>query len=40
VSCDPASADAVLALFTREGFADAAVIGRMEAGDPRVTVAA
>jgi selenide,water dikinase len=31
VSCDPASADAVLALFAREGFADAAVIGRMEA---------
>jgi selenide,water dikinase len=39
VSCDPASAAAVLALFAREGFADAAIIGRMEAGDARVTVA-
>jgi selenide,water dikinase len=40
VSCDPASADAVLALFAREGFADAAVIGRMEAGRAGVSVAA
>jgi selenide,water dikinase len=39
VSCDPASADAVLALFAREGFADAAVIGRMEAGSAGVSVA-
>jgi selenide,water dikinase len=38
VSCDPASVDEVLALFAREGFGDAAVIGRMEAGAPRVTV--
>ncbi|WP_373889538.1 selenide, water dikinase SelD [Massilia sp. IC2-476] len=38
-SCDPASVDEVLALFAREGFGDAAVIGRMEAGAPRVTVA-
>jgi selenide,water dikinase len=40
VSCDPASVDEVLALFTREGFGDAAVIGRMEVGAPRVTVRA
>ncbi|CAN7461088.1 selenide, water dikinase SelD [Massilia sp. LjRoot122] len=39
VSCDPASVDEVLALFAREGFAEAAVIGRMEAGTPRVSVA-
>jgi selenide,water dikinase len=38
VSCDPGSADEVLALFAREGFGDAAVIGRMEAGAPRVAV--
>ena len=38
VSCDPASVDEVLALFAREGFADAAVIGRMEAGAARVAV--
>ncbi|MGI4844252.1 MAG: selenide, water dikinase SelD [Janthinobacterium lividum] len=39
VSCDPASVDEVLALFAREGFNDAAVIGRMGEGDPRVSVA-
>lgn len=39
VSCDPASVDEVLALFQREGFGDAAVIGRMEAGAARVVVA-
>jgi len=39
VSCDPGSVDDVLALFAREGFGDAAVIGRMAAGEPRVTVA-
>ncbi|RZA36463.1 MAG: selenide, water dikinase SelD [Lysobacteraceae bacterium] len=38
VSCDPASADEVLALFAREGFGDAAVIGRMAEGAPRVSV--
>jgi selenide,water dikinase len=38
VSCDPASADAVLELFRREGFMDAAVIGRMETGAARVSV--
>jgi selenide,water dikinase len=40
VSCDPGSVDEVLALFAREGFGDAAVVGRMEAGAPRVTVRA
>ncbi|WP_020654278.1 selenide, water dikinase SelD [Massilia niastensis] len=40
VSCDPASVDEVLALFAREGFGHAAVIGRMEAGAPKVSVGA
>ena len=39
VSCDPGSVDEVLALFAREGFGDAAVIGRMAAGEARVKVA-
>jgi selenide,water dikinase len=39
VSCDPASVDEVLALFAREGFGHAAVIGRMESGPARVAVA-
>jgi selenide,water dikinase len=38
VSCDPGSVDEVLGLFAREGFGHAAVIGRMEAGEPKVTV--
>ena len=38
VSCDPGSVDEVLALFAREGFADAAIIGRMAAGAPGVSV--
>jgi selenide,water dikinase len=38
VSCDPGSVDEVLALFAREGFGHAAVIGRMEAGEARVKV--
>jgi selenide,water dikinase len=38
VSCDPGSVDEVLALFAREGFFDAAVIGRMQDGAPRVSV--
>jgi selenide, water dikinase len=38
VSCDPGSVDEVLALFRREGFGDAAVIGTMAAGAPRVVV--
>jgi selenide,water dikinase len=40
VSCDEASVGAVLALFAREGFAHAAVIGRMAAGDAAVHVSA
>ncbi len=40
VACDPASVDEVLALFAREGFADAAVVGRVEAGAAGVTVRA
>jgi selenide,water dikinase len=38
VSCDPGSVDEVLTLFRREGFGEAAVIGRMEAGAARVSV--
>lgn len=40
VACDPASVDEVLALFAREGFAEAAVVGRVEAGAAGVTVRA
>jgi selenide,water dikinase len=40
VSCDPGSVDEVLALFRREGFAHAAVIGEMAAGAARVEVGA
>jgi len=41
VSCKPASLDAVLAVFARHGFADAAVIGRIAAahGKPLLRVA-
>ncbi|MDB5961171.1 MAG: selenide, water dikinase SelD [Massilia sp.] len=39
VSVDAASVDEVLALFRREGFGEAAVIGAMAAGDARVVVA-
>ena len=38
VSCDPSAVTEVLALFAREGFADAAVIGEMVAGHARVEV--
>jgi selenide,water dikinase len=38
VSCDPASVEEVLALFAREGFGEAAVIGSMQAGPARVAV--
>ena len=38
VSCAPESVDEVLALFRREGFGDAAVIGSMAAGAPKVVV--
>lgn len=40
VACDPSSVDDVLALFAREGFADAAVVGRIEAGAAGVSVRA
>lgn len=40
VACDPAVVDEVLALFQREGFADAAVIGEMTTGAAKVTVSA
>jgi selenide, water dikinase len=40
VSCDAGAVDEVLALFRREGFADAAVIGEMTAGDTGVEVIA
>jgi selenide, water dikinase len=39
VSCDAGSVEEVLALFRREGFGEAAVIGRMAEGPARVTVA-
>ena len=38
VSCDPGIADDVIALFNREGFESAAVVGRMEAGAGRLVV--
>ena len=38
VSCDAASVDAVLRVFRDGGFADAAVIGRVEAGPPVLRV--
>lgn len=40
VACDPASADEVLEVFRQGGFTDATVIGRMEAGLPKVHVSA
>lgn len=40
VSCDPSAVEDVLALFRREGFDHAAVIGEMAAGDARIDVAA
>jgi selenide,water dikinase len=38
VSCDPATVPAVLALFKEQGFGDAAVIGEIHAGAPKVHV--
>jgi selenide,water dikinase len=38
VACAPQAADAVLKVFRDQGFAQAAVIGRLEAGTPRVHV--
>lgn len=40
VACDPASVEDVLALFAREGFPDAAVVGRVDAGAAGITVRA
>ena len=40
VSCAPEAVDAVLAVFRKEGFATAAVIGRVEAGPARLRVTA
>lgn len=40
VACDPSAVDEVLALFAREGFPDAAVVGRMAAGTPGIAVRA
>jgi selenide,water dikinase len=40
VSCDPGAVDEVLALFRREGFADAAVIGEMTTGATGIEVIA
>jgi len=38
VSCAPAAVDEVLAIFTQAGFAHAAVVGEMGAGEARVEV--
>ena len=38
VSCDPSAVDEILALFVGEGFAHAAVIGEMVAGQAKVEV--
>ena len=38
VACDTATAPKVLELFKQEGFQHAAVIGALEAGEPRVVV--
>jgi selenide,water dikinase len=38
VSCAPEACDQVLSVFRSEGFPHAAVIGRIEAGEPRVSV--
>ena len=38
VSCAPEAVDEVLAIFRRDGFESAAVIGRLEAGEPEVIV--
>ena len=38
VACAPDAVDAVLAVFRAEGFADAATIGSIAAGPPRIVV--
>ena len=40
VACEPAAVDAVLAVFRAEGFATAALIGRLESGPAQVSVRA
>jgi len=40
VACAPAEVDAVLAIFRSEGFGEAAVIGELAAGSPRVELRA
>jgi selenide,water dikinase len=40
VSCAPEAVDAVLRTFRDGGFGDAAVVGRMEAGTPSLSVTA
>jgi len=40
VSCAPGAVDEVLRIFRNEGFDDAAVVGRMEAGEAALSVAA
>ena len=40
VACEPAAVDEVLGMFRAEGFAAAAVIGRLESGPARVSVGA
>ena len=38
VSCTPAALDEVMTVFARHGFGEAAVIGRIEPGEPRLNV--
>lgn len=38
VSCAPDAVDKVLAVFREQGFTEATVVGRMEAGEPGLTV--
>jgi selenide,water dikinase len=38
VACDPAAVEKVLAVFAKEGFESAAVIGEVKAGPARVVV--
>ena len=38
VACAPEAVDAVLGVFQTEGFTDAAVIGGLAAGPPRIVV--
>jgi selenide, water dikinase len=40
VSCDASAVDAVLACFRADGFDDAAVVGRLQAGTPGLRVEA